>query len=432
MLVCLSVSFRQASLPVLESLGLQDEDSFGKTLCSEKIAQECVLLQTCHRIEIYCIINMPDRDKLIKQIQKIWSVRTGISSDIVSKLAHLYWEKEAMEHLFCLTSGLESMVLGEDQIIGQVHKAFLAARKRGTTGQQLDRLFMKAINIGKKVRTQTKINEGSVSISSAAVDLASSELGDLRSKKVLVIGAGEAGTLAAEAFKRHGVSAITIANRTFEKSQVLAEKVSGTAIPFSDVLAAICYADLVVSAISVKEPLLTEQALSCFMTDSPGSKQTLIIDISQPRAIEEEVGLLNGIRLKTIDDLKQLVDRNLMNRRTKAEESKCIISEELNRFEMELSKLVAQPLINEICRRFEDIRVKELTRALRKMGELDKDKLVIIDRFSRELVERVAQIPIEQLRNAALSNDNKLLGAAERLFQMKTLENINFDSYQKS
>jgi glutamyl-tRNA reductase len=420
MLVCLSVSYKRASLPVLESLTLKDEATFEQALCSEKIAEECVLIQTCHRVEIYCMLAVSDQDKSIKQLLKIWSTRTGISSDIISRLAQLYREKEAVEHLFYLTSGLESMVLGEDQIIGQVRKAFLAARKRGSTGQVLDRVFMKAINIGKRVRTETKINEGSVSISSAAVDLASSELGDLKFIKALIIGAGEAGTLAAEALKSHGVSAITIANRTFEKSKILAEKISGAAIPFSDALAAICHADLVISAISVKEPLLTEQALSSFITDPLGSKQTLIIDISQPRAVEEKVGFLNGIRLKTIDDLKQLIDQNLRNRKIEAEKSKGIISEEINRFEIELSKLVAQPLINEICRRFEEIRLKELARAIRKMGESDKKKLVIIDRFSRELVERVAQIPIEQLRKAALSSDNGLLATAERLFQTKS------------
>jgi len=312
------------------------------------------------------------------------------------------------------------MVLGEDQIIGQVRKTFLEARKRGTTGQVLNKVFMKAINVGKRVRTETKINKGSVSISSAAVDLASSELGDLKSKKVLIIGAGEAGTLAAEALKANGVSAITIANRSFEKGQALAEKMSGAAIPFSDIPAAICHADLVISAISVKEPLFTEQALSYFMTDPSRSKQTLIIDISQPRAIEERVGFLNGIRLRTIDDLKQLINQNLRNRMIESEKSKGIISEELNRFEIELSKLVAQPLISEICRRFEEIRLKELTRAVRKIGELDKEKLAIIDRFSRELIERVAQIPIEQLRKAALSSDDGLLEAAERLFQTKS------------
>jgi glutamyl-tRNA reductase len=421
MLVCLSVSYKHASLPILESLGLQDEDMFVQDLCSERIAQECVLLQTCHRVEIYCVLALRDGDKAINEMLKIWSTKTGVSSDIISKLATPFYEKEAIEHLFYLTAGLESMVLGEDQIIGQVRKTFLEARKRGTTGQVLDRVFMKAINVGKRVRTETKINEGSVSISSAAVDLASSELGDLNSKKVLIIGAGEAGTLAAEALKSHGVSAITIANRSFERGQVLAEKMCGVAIPFSDAPDAICHSDLVISAISVKEPLFTEQALSHFMTDMSRSKQTLIIDISQPRAIEERVGFLNGIRLRTIDDLKQLIDRNLRNRMIESEKSKGIISEELNRFEIELSKLVVQPLINEICRRFEEIRLKELTRAKRKIGELDKEKLAIIDRFSRELIERVAQIPIEQLRKAALSSDDGLLRAASRLFQTETL-----------
>jgi glutamyl-tRNA reductase len=419
MLICFSASHKHASLPVLESLNIQDEHAFAQALCSEKITQECVLLQTCHRVEIYCIVSASDRDEAAKQILKLWSIKTGVSSDIITKLARLYFEKEAMEHLFFLACGLQSMVLGEDQILGQVRAAFSAARKHGTTGQLLDRVFMKAINVGKRVRTETRINEGSVSISSAAVALAASELGDLTSKKVLIIGAGEAGTLAAEALKSHGVFAITIANRTFEKSQVLAEKISGVAIPFSDVLAAIPRADLVVAAISVKDPLFTASQLSSFMTGSLESKPILIVDISQPRAIEEEVGALKDFRLKTIDDLRQLVSQNYTNREMEAEKSKAIISEELGRFELELSKLVAQPLINEICRRFEEIRQKELARAIRKMGESDEKKLAVLDRFSRELVERVAQIPLEQLRKAALISDDGLLSAAERLFQTR-------------
>ena len=420
MLVCLSVSYKHASLPVLESLTLQDEGAFVQALGSENITQECVLIQTCHRVEIYCLLHVPDRDEAVKKILKMWSTTKGVSSDIIAKLAQIYYEKEAMVHLFYLASGLESMVLGEDQIIGQVRKAFLVARKRGSTGRVLERVFLKALRVGKQVRTQTRINEGSVSISSAAVDLASSQLGDLKSKKALIIGAGEAGTLAAEALKGRGVSAMAIANRTFEKSRVLAEKVSGSAIPFSDVLPAICRSDLVISAISVKEPIFTQQALSSFMFDPPESKQTLIIDISQPRSIEEEVSLLQGICLKTIDDLKQLVDQNLRNRELEAERSKIIVSEEIDRFEIELAKLVAQPLINGIFRDFEEIRLKEVARAIRKMGESDEKKRAVMDRFSRELIERVAQTPIMQLRKAALAGDEELLEAAARLFQTKT------------
>jgi glutamyl-tRNA reductase len=327
------------------------------------------------------------------------------------------YEKEAMKHLFFLTSGLDSMVIGEDQIIGQVRKSFLEARAWGSTGQMLDRVFMKALNIGRQVRTKTKINEGSVSISSAAVDLASSELGDLKSKKVLVIGAGEAGTLAAEALKTNGVTSLTISNRTFERGQVLAKRVAGVAVPFSDVFGAMCSADLVICAVSVKEPFFTEQALSSFMTDSLESRRTLVIDVSQPRAVDEKVGLIKGIRLKTIDDLKQIVDKNLQNRMIEAEKSKSIILEELSRFEKKLSELVAQPLVSEIFRKYEEIRLKEVSRLIHKMGVSDKEKLAIIDRFSRELIERVAQTPILQLRKAALAGDEELLRAASRLFQ---------------
>jgi glutamyl-tRNA reductase len=419
MLVCLSVSYKHASLPLLESLNLRDEDAFVQALRLENIAQECVLIQTCHRVEIYGTLLGPNKDESVKKILKIWSTSAGVSSDIVAKLAQLYYEKEAMGHLFNLSSGLESMVIGEDQIIGQVRKAFLTARKRGTTGQLLDKVFSKAINVGKVVRTRTKINEGSVSVSSAAVDLASSELGDLKSRRVLIIGAGEAGTLAAEALSSHGVSTMTIANRTFDKCQVLAEKVSGSAIQFSEVRRAICCADLVISAISVEAPLFTVQALSPFIHDPPASRQTLMIDISQPRSIEEKVGFLPGVSLKTIDDLKQLVDRNVRNREIEAERSKLIISDELDRFEIELAKLVAQPLIGEIFRRFEEIRLKEVARAIRKMGESDEKKLLVIDRFSRELIERVAQTPVSQLRRAVLAGDNELLEAAARLFQTK-------------
>jgi glutamyl-tRNA reductase len=420
MLFCFSVSHKNANLPVLEAINIRNENEFVHDLCSEGIVKECVILQTCHRVEIYCTIPSQDKDNAIKQVQKVWSTTAGVSLDIISKFAKIYCEREAIEHLFFLASGLESMILGEAQILGQVRTAFLAAKKRGTSGSLLDQVFMKAINVGKRIRTETKINVGSVSVSSAAVDLAENELGDLTSKKVLIIGAGEAGSLAAEALRGHSVSAITVANRTLSKSQVLAEKVSGVAIPFSDVFAAISRADLVIAAVSVKEPLLTEKQLSSYMVNSLESKQTLMVDISQPRAIEENVTSFPGVRLKTIDDLNQIIAWNLKNRAAEAEKSKVMISDELNRFELELSKLAAQPIINGICRSFEEIRQRELARAIRKMHESDERKLAVLERFSKELIERVAQIPVTQLKKAALNGDETVLSTAEQLFQIKS------------
>jgi glutamyl-tRNA reductase len=426
-LFCFSASCKNASLPVLGALNIHNENGFAQELCSAGIVKECVTLQTCHRVEVYCIIAVQDKDNAIRQMQKNWSTNTGVSFDIINKFAKIYLEKEAMKHLFFLASGLESMILGEDQILGQVRASFLAAKKHGTTGAMLERVFMKAINVGKRVRTETKINEGSVSISSAAVDLAVKEFGDLSSKKVLVIGAGEAGSLAAEALKSHSVSSITVANRTHSKSQALAEKVSGVCIPFDDVFVAVSHADLVIAAVSVKEPLLTMKHLSSYWSNPLESKQMLMVDISQPCAIKEDVASLPGVRLKTIDDLNEIIGSNLRNREIEAERSKTIISDELGRFELELSKLIAQPIINSICRNFDAIRQRELTRAVRKMGESDGRKLAILERFSKELIERVAQIPVTQLREAALRGDEKVLSTAEQLFQIKN-ENKNFSA----
>lgn len=418
MIVCLSVSYKNANLSLLESLNFKDKNEMMQSLCAEDIVKECVLIQTCHRVEIYCYLQNKSKDSVVNQIVKIWSSSAGLSLDIINRAIEVYQGTDAISHLFYLASGLESMVMGEDQILGQVRTAFVEARKHGTANLVLSRVFMKAINIGRKVRTETKINEGSVSISSAAVDLAEKELGDLTSKKALVIGAGEMAALAAETLKRHEPAQILIANRTYRRAVDLAKKVSGKAIKFNHVPSSLGRVDLVIGAIAVSTPIFDEQYVASAIADSTSSKKVLLIDISQPRAFDEKVGAIDGVRLRTISDLKGIVDENLHNRLIEAEKVKAIISQELAIFQIHLSELVAEPLISEICRKLEDIRKKELYRAVRKLGESDEKKLVILERFSRELVERILQMPIQQLRKAALNGNGELLAMAEELFQV--------------
>lgn len=420
MIICLSASNKTTSLPMLESLNLSDEAEAMNTICSGETVEECILLQTCHRVEIFCSVKKRYNGKTIERILRFWSAKTGVSLDLIRKAIRVYYGKEALTHLFYLASGLESMVLGEDQILGQVRTACIKAKENGTAGLFLAKAFMKAVNIGRRVRTETKINEGSVSVSSAAVDLALRELGDVATAKALIIGAGEAGLLAAEALKSQGTSTIIIANRTYSRGLELAKKVSGKAIEFERVYDTLPEVDLVIGAVSVTSPILSEQQMSSVISKSHASKKFVLIDISQPRAFEEKIGLIPGVCLKTINDLQEVITVNLRNRETEAEKSKIIVNEELARFELELSKLYAQPLIIEICRKFEEVRQKELARALRKLQESDEKKLAILERFSRELVERVAQIPIEQLRKAALNSDGELLSAAEKLFQARS------------
>jgi len=420
MIVCLSASHKKASLPMLESLNIPNEAEFMKKFCSEGSVQECILLQTCHRVEIYFVIRDSDKEEIINKVLKFWSVKVGISLDILNKTVEIYYGREALTHLFFLASGLESMVLGEDQILGQVRSAYVRAKKLGSTGLILEKVFMKAVNIGRRVRTETAINERPVSISSVAVDLAEKDLGNLRLVTALVIGAGEAGSIAAENIRKKGVKTIFIANRTFEKGLELASKVGGEAVRFDEVLQVLLKVDLVIAAVSVDKPILKAKQIKAVLAESGFKKALYVVDISQPRAFDEKVGLLQGVTLKNIEDLKAVVEENLRSRLVEAEKAKKIVFEELERFERQLAKLYVEPMISEIYRKVEAIRQRELRRAIRKMGESDEEKLMVIDRFSKELVERILQVPIEQLREAALKNDGFLLSAAEELFGIKT------------
>lgn len=416
MIFCLSVSYKNTSLPMLESLTFRNEEDL-REICSIRHVRECVLLQTCHRVEIYCVTDFND-EETVRLITEFWSKRVGVSSDVLEDVLQVYRGRDALLHLFRVAAGLESMVIGEDQILGQVRKAYVKAKSLGTTGLILEKVFMKAVNTGRRVRTKTRINEGSVSVSSASVDLAVKELGSLRNVKALVIGAGEAGSIVAENLHKKGVKSLLIANRTYSKGVKLASKVSGKPVKFREVPKALSAVDLVVAAVSTEKPVLkVKDVEKVIKAGKP--KSLLIIDISQPRFVEEKVGLLEGVTLRNIDDLKGVVEENMGKRLDEAERAKEIIWAELNRFERQLGMMIAEPVVSKICRRVDEIRRKELKRAFGKIKETDERKKMVIERFSRELAERMLRIPLERLREAALNGDSELLTKAEKLFGVK-------------
>lgn len=419
MIICLSASYKRVKLPLLESLAFEDEGEAMRSLCSEGLMEECVLVQTCHRVEVYGVVKDSSNGNL-DGILKFWSGKARVSLDLLRKTVETCKGMEVLEKLFNLASGLDSMVVGEDQILGQMRKAYVKAKKLGSAKLVLDKAFMSAINAGRKVRSETRIDEGSVSISSAAVDLAAKELGDLKSKRVLVVGAGEAGSIAAETLRRRGVRAIQVTNRTYERGVELAAKVSGEAVEFDRLYDAVGDADLVVAAVAVDRPVIGARRLKNVLAQRGRAGSLFLVDISQPRAVEESVGSLEGVVLRNIDDLKGIVEESIRSRRAEAEKARKIVLEELGRFERQQSELAVQPLISEIYKMVDGIRRRELERALSKMGESDARKVGVMDRFSRELVERVLQGPIAQLREAALNNDNGLLSAVKKLFRIKS------------
>lgn len=420
MIVCLSASYKKTQIPLLESMVFKEADEAVKSLRSECSFEECALIQTCNRIEIYGVVNetTATMDPFGK-VLSFWGSATGVSMDILARNVDLLKGREAVANIFGVASGLDSMAVGEDQILGQVRTAYTRAKELGTLGHILDRLFMCAINAGRKVRTETRVDEGSVSISSAAVDLAAKELGDLKLKKALVVGAGEAGTVAAETLRRRGVKSVTVTNRTYETAMRLAAKVSGGVSKFENLHRALSRADLAIVALSVDSPVIRAERLNEARAKTRVRRGLLIVDVSQPRAVEAEVKDVDGVELKNIDNLKDVIDETIRFRQAEAERARKIMLEELYRFERQQSQFLIQPLLSAIYKEVELIRQNELRRAVSKMAEKDEKKLQVLERFSRELMERIIQIPAEQLKRAALNSDEGLVSAAQKLFKVK-------------
>lgn len=421
MIVCLSANHKKASVPMLESLNFKNKEEATKRCCSLESAEEAVILQTCNRIEIYVATNKNTSGDIVDSVVGFWSQEVGVSSDVIDKVAEVFYGSEVLLHLLQLASGLESMVVGEDQILGQVRMAYVDSKKIGTVNAQLEKAFMKAVNVGRRVRNETRINEGAVSVSSVAVDLAEKRLGTLENVRVMVVGAGEAGSIVAKELAKKGARPIYIANRTFERGRELADKVGGKAIRFEELYDELRAIDLAVFAVSVDKPLLSLEKTKNILQIGKNAN-LMLIDISQPRCVEEAVGSLPGVDLKNIDDLKLVVEENLKKRLSETEKAKRIVLDELKSLEVLLGRMLAEPLISSLCRRVDGIREKELRKALRMARNMNEKQKSVIENLTRELAERILQSPIENLRKAALNRDAALLSAAKKLFELDEVD----------
>lgn len=412
------MTHKKATVPMLESLSFKDEEKALKNFVSLVFVKECVIVQTCNRVEVYSVLDK--HRNTTESLIRLWSREVGVSEDIIRQVTEIYHGKAALLHLLRLASGLESMVVGEDQILGQVRKAFVASKIAETTGFLLEKVFMKAVNVGRKIRTGTAINRGSVSISSVAVDLAEKNFGGLESVTAFVVGAGEAGTIVAEELSKRKVGELVITNRTYERGHELATKTNGKAVKFRETYQVLSTANLAFVAVNTDKPILKAEALEKALTKQTKRQKLLVVDISQPRAVEKEIGLLSDVTLKNIDDLKETVEENLQKRWKEAEKAEQIIVQELGRLDTQLGKVLAEPLVSRICKKVEGIRQRELKKALRIMKGVDEKQRTVVEDLTKELVERILQIPAERLREAALNHDGTLLSAAEKLFNLKT------------
>ena len=403
------ITHTKASIVEMENAWHGGIDNLLMHLKAHELVEECAVLKTCNRVEVYVV--SPKGSKVLLEFAK----HMKVSSRIIDFLDH----DESLRHLMRLTCGLESMIVGEDQILGQVKELYGLAKKAGTVGKTLDTAFNKSIQVGKRIRNETGINKGSVSIGSAAVELAENELGGLDGKTVMVIGAGEMGTLVAKALANKEIKVIYVANRTFDKAEALACELNGKAVRYELMKNYIPLSDVVISATSAPHFVLTHEIISR-ATEKRG-KDLMLIDIGNPRNIENCVGELKGVSLHNIDGLRSISEANLAKRREEAKKAEVLIEEELTLLKKQYKRQQADTIISALYSRVEAIRGKECEEAINKlmarhtMGDVERE---VLDDMTHSFAKQILAEPTKILRNAAEHDDERFLDTVAELFKL--------------
>ena len=401
---CLVISHKKASIKEIEKAWHGNCGLLIRRIMSYPDVDECALLFTCNRVEVYIV------GKNTENVLRQFASEMGVSERILD----IYTRDACLEHILRVASGLESMIVGEDQILGQVRDFYHISKKFGGIGEVLDIVFRKAIHVGTKVRRFTNINKGSVSIGSAAVELAENTFG-LKGKKVLIIGAGEMGTSVARALR--GRAEIFIANRTFEKGERLAKEVGGKAVRFEELERCMRECDIVFSATSAPGYVITKEMVEKVMDGR--NRPLLIVDIAMPRDVEEGVDDIKGVTLYTIDDLRMVAKENLRRRMEEAKKAEKIIAEELEHLKDLLKDLRARKAISLMYLAAEDVKDEEIRELYNKLSAkfgLDESAIPIIEDFVRSFVKKFLRNPTVRLREAARNGRMDIIEAVEYLF----------------
>jgi len=412
--VNLRVTFKNSPIHVLEKFTFKDIYSAYRTLINSTELEECLILQTCNRVEIYGAGNNPQQGKIIE----IWSSLIGSSIDEVKSNVIIDEGEEAIKHLAKLTSGLDSLVVGEDQILGQVKRSLEFSRKNGFSGPNLNILFDRTIKIGNKVRASTGINRGSVSVGSMAVNLAYEYFDDISEKEILLIGSGEGASLIAKALKQRNIR-FFITSRTFDRARSFSDTVAGIPIPFDEALQKLNKnTDIVFISTVAPYYLLTYDRMANIMQKR--EKGVMIFDLSNPRTVEDKIATLNNVKLVNIDQISEIVEKNVRKRKKEIESAEKIIEEEIFLISETLKRKSSEPVIITIFKDADAIREKELKKALSLMrNKIDEKDMKVFEQFSYALIEGILSTPMNNLRREFSQNNknnSELINLAMRLF----------------
>jgi len=419
-LIALGINHNSATVEVRERVAFAPEQVVEALAdaCEAGALDEVVILSTCNRTELYGIVADPGcaGDTALRTID--WMANYHhLSADELRLCAYHFEGREALQHLVQVAAGLDSMVLGEPQIFGQLKSAYAVAVEAGTVGSELGRLFPRAFAIAKRVRTDTAIGENPVSVAYAAVDLAGHIFADLADCRALLVGAGETIELVARHLIEAGVNRIVIANRTLGRARELAQKFGAEAVLLAEIPEQLLDADIVITSTASQLPILGKGAVEQAIKVRK-HRPMLMVDIAVPRDIEPQVGELRDIYLYSIDDLREIVEENMRSRRSEARKADLIIADGVDRFLEEMRTLGAVDVVKEYRRMAEALREQELQRALRALAR-GEDPQQIVAQLARAITNKLIHSPTAGLKQASADGRHDLLAGARRLLGLE-------------
>ncbi len=390
-LVVCGLNHHSAPVEIRERLAFTEKDlPAAFSLVREKIpGAGCVLVSTCNRVEIY--VHHPLLPETLRERLVAFLVESrGVEKALFDDYLYLYAGREAVEHLFRVASGLDSLVIGEPQILGQLHEAYQAAHACQVADKVIHRLFQKAFTTAKKVRSQTAIGMGNVSVSSVAVSLAASIFKDLSRVQVFLLGSGEMAALALKALADHGARHITVVNRDLEKARILAASQGGTVATWDELDGLLTRADIVISSTAAPGFILSKKQVDSVL-HTRKHRPLFLVDIATPRDIDPEVASLDGVFLYDIDDLKAVARHNQHARQEEIDRCIVLIEQATERFMAWLASLPAESALCTLARELDAIQKEELARVFAAIPELSSEARAEIESFARRSAERILQ-----------------------------------------
>ncbi len=413
----IGVNHRTAPVEVRERFAIPESrlsDALQR-LCQYPGIAEGLILSTCNRVEFLAHAkNGTDAD-----LRGFLRDYFGVDPTEFEDFLYEYRDEDAVRHVFRVASSLDSMIVGEPQILGQVKEAYTAARAAGAVNSHLDALVTRALVVAKRIRTETQIGTSAVSVASVAVELAKKIFGDLEGKTVYLVGAGKMSELAARHLLAHGADQILISNRTFEKASDMAEAFGGTAVPFERLYDTVDKADIVISSTGAPHFIFRREHGEAFLHRRK-NRPMFFIDIAVPRDIDPEMNKLDGIFVYDIDDLQQVASQHIADRKREAERAEAIVSDEVQRFRARLKTLSVVPMIVSLQEHMEAIRQAEVERGRGKLGQLTPEQEQAIEAITRGIVNKVLHTPITTLKSAAKDPEaGTLVETIRRIFNLR-------------